>query len=118
MGKLNMCIKGSTVIEVIVASIIFLVIFTLSMDTLVRISSKSNTSIELIDAQSKVTDMYRLAIDNLEKGQIEREYSWGRVVATIAQYKDYNDLKQITITATIKKSKQQLKRYYIVEYEN
>ncbi|MCC8035828.1 MAG: hypothetical protein LIO77_07870 [Rikenellaceae bacterium] len=96
-------LKASTLIETLVASIIFLAVFTISLDTAVRI-----TSVESIDAHT-----YLLITQDLEKlrkyyteenfaiGEYSKDYQWGEAVIAIEGYRGYENLRILRIIATI-----------------
>lgn len=117
MGKIiGKCLKGSTLIEVITASIIFLIIFIASFSVLSGLTPADNNAIELVDADYRASFVFRELSDGLhEDGRYNTEYSWGKINATLEPYSDYADLQRLSITVTLTKSNKRIVYNYVVE---
>ena len=117
MGKItDRRLKGSTLIEVITASIIFLIVFIASFSVLSGLTPAENTAIELVDADYRASSVFRDLSDGLhEDGQYNTEYSWGKINAALAPHPDYADLQRLSITVIFSKNKKSLTYNYVVE---
>ena len=117
MGKItDSRLKGSTLIEVITASIIFLIIFVASFSVLSGLTPAENNAIELVDADYRASSVFRELSDGLhEDGSYNTQHSWGKINAILAPYPDYADLQQLSITVTFDKSKKRIVYKYVVE---
>lgn len=117
MGKIiGWRLKGSTLIEVITASIIFLIVFIASFSVLSGLTPAENNAIELVDADFRASSVFRALSDGLhEDGWYDTQYSWGKINATLAPYPDYADLQRLRITVTLAKSNKRIVYNYVVE---
>ena len=102
MGKLiGKHLKGSTLIEVITASIIFMVVFIASFSVLSVLTPANTNAIELIDADYRTSLIFRELSDGIHAdGEYTTQYSWGKINATLEPYLEYPDLQQLSITVT------------------
>lgn len=117
MGKIiDKRFEGSTLIEVITASIIFLIVFIASFTILSRLIPADNDAVERIDADYRVSTTFRELADGLhEDGKYAAKYSWGEVDASLEPYSEYADLQQLCITVSLRKSKKRIVYKYVVE---
>lgn len=112
MGRL----KASTLIEVVTASVIFLIVLTASLSILARLPVGEEESRALIEADS----VFALTLDELSDGahpdgDYDASHLWGEINATLQPYDDYPDLQQLTLTATITNSHKRIHRSYVIE---
>lgn len=110
-------IAASTLIEVLVASVIFLLLFAISMQTLGKITTKSSVAIEIMEAENKIAMLYRQSRGADIGTSTTKEYEWGQITAATTRYKDYSDITQLTITAYINRRATKIVRCYIIENE-
>ena len=107
LGKPNKgTLAASTVIEVIVASVLFLTVFFLAMEMLVRIGSRQADETLLqaeIDRTACVQEFRTAAFD---PGEYTREYDWGVIEIIVKQYWGLNDIQEIRFTIRIEKGRQ------------
>ena len=117
MGKMiDRRLKGSTLIEVITASIIFLIVFIASFSVLSGLTPAENNAIELVDADYRASSVFRELSDGLhEDGRYNTDHSWGKINATLEAYSDYADLQRLNITVTLAKSNKRIVYNYVVE---
>ena len=109
-------LKGSTLIEVITASIIFLIVFIASFSVLSGLTPADNNAIELVDADYRASSVFRELSDGLhEDGEYVTKYAWGKINATLEPYSDYADLQQLCITVILAKSNKRIVYKYVVE---
>lgn len=99
MAKLTL--KASSLIEVIVSSVILLIAFAISMDTLVRLSTTKNDVEDIVQMEMDVKAC-------IKKEPIEDEtimYGWGEIEITLQEME--NGLTHITYS--VKMANQQKK---------
>ena len=117
MGPLmNKYLKGSTLIEAITASVIFLIVFIASFLILSRLNPANNNAIELIDADYRASIIFReLSIGTFQNGDYNSRYEWGEISATLEPYLAYSDLQQLSITVTFNNNNKRIIHRYVVE---
>ena len=117
MGKLiNKHLKGSTLIEVITASIMFLIVFGVSFSTLSGLVPADNNALELIEADYRVSTIFRELSDGLHQdGKYDTQHSWGKISAILESYSDYSGLQQLSITVTFHNNRKGIISRYVVE---
>lgn len=94
-------LSASTVLEVIVASILFLGLFFLAMEMLVRISGRQadDTLLQVeIDRQACI---HEFTTGNHAPGEYIREYGWGEMTVAINQYREIRTLQEVFFTTRI-----------------
>ncbi|WP_291530709.1 hypothetical protein [Bacteroides sp. UBA939] len=100
-------LSASTMMETITASVVFMIIFVLAMDTLTRLVVNGN---EDSDSLLIETDMNkcrrRICQSTLVPGVETYEYDWGQMVVEITAYKDKEDIYQIEMIATTDKHRE------------
>lgn len=112
-----MKLKGSTLVEAIVASAIFLIIFIISLNTLNKIVIAGNSDeYALIEADYNMDICYSVyAGGTFPHGKYPADYSWGTIDVEIKQYGEYTDIDEIVITATINNNHKKMIRRHLVE---
>jgi len=112
MGKL----KAGTLIEVITASIIFMVVFIASFSVLSLLTPENRDAIELIDADYRASTIFRAFSNGQHQdGEYVTQYSWGKISATLEPYSAYSDLQQLSITVTFNNNRKRIIHKYVVE---
>lgn len=96
--------RASTVLEVIVASVLFLILFFLAMEMLVRISGQQSDDTLLqaeIDRQACVQEFNT---KHNVPGEYGREYSWGEIAVTVKQYREMPAVQELQFITRIAKN--------------
>ena len=115
MGALRR-ISGSTLVETMVASVIFLCVFVISLETVSRLTLSENDTVVLVEADHRIKENFRQYGDGRhEEGLYTREYDWGRVTVVIRPYVNYTDLQELVVTAHIESISKRLELRHIVE---
>lgn len=115
MGGVKTSIKASSLIEVIVASAVFMVVFLISLQTIGKITTKNDISIELIDAQNKIYAAFRAAQN--EPTPAIFQYDWGNITIVKQKYKNFNDLTLLKIEVVLDRNNKKIVRYFIIRNE-
>ncbi|CCZ08342.1 MULTISPECIES: hypothetical protein [Culturomica] len=94
MAGINKRLGASTLVEVIVAALILMIVFAVTMETLVRFSVQDSEPIELTDAVTAVRTYYRLSGKEEENETLE--YKWGKIRVDVKPYRP--GFRQVTLT--------------------
>lgn len=107
MAILKAKIQASTLMEVIVASLIMLIVFALSMDVMSKLFISMNSdalSIEIENEMNQQISYYSKGSQSI--GTYEHIYKWGYISVTINEYD--KSLLLLTVTAKSTASKQSI----------
>ncbi len=92
-----MRLKATTLLETIVASLIFLLVFGMAMEALVRIHKVRNLDwVAMERSFNEFCDSSALLSDGL------REYSWGTIRWVLKDASEMEGLVEVNVTATMK----------------
>lgn len=109
-------LKASTLIEVIVASVIFLIIFSISLDTLTQLTTSTKDTTVYVDVNYRMNACFReYSKEDYISGEFEHSYYWGVINIKVLPYKDYPNLKFIEIKAGVNNDRRILESRHIVE---
>lgn len=107
--------KGNTLIEVVTASIIFMIVFTMTMDILTRLSAFGNNRVShVIMERDLKTEAESIKANGIPDGDKVHDYEWGEIQIGISEYKD--NLCRIDMQAVSGKGK--IKMYYTFLAQN
>ncbi len=107
-------LKGSALVEAIVAAVIFLCVFAISLETVSRLTVRQDNGMALVEAGQRMEECFR-EYAGRENGAYTKEYEWGEVVVRIGPYREYERLREIVITADTGQKKMELR--HVVEIE-
>ncbi|MDR2064262.1 MAG: hypothetical protein LBP85_00925 [Prevotellaceae bacterium] len=111
--------RAETVVQAIVAALIFMAVFLASLDTVVRITTSEDDAYLLADADYQISLFFaELADGKHQNGSYTKYFSGGKLSAEISQYKHYVDLQIIVINAEIDRIKKRIVLRHIVEIKN
>lgn len=105
-------LKGSTLIEVIIASVIFMSVFAISLETVSRLTVRQDDNLALVEAGHRMEECFR-DYAGRDEGVYTREYEWGTVRVLLRPYREYERLHEMVITAEMKHKKMELR--HVVE---
>lgn len=112
--KLFIRLSGSTILETVVASIIFILVFSMTMDILTRIvisNHKDNENLIIESAFSKCKREIRKK--SLTTGSEVYTFDWGEIQINITDYG--NELFKIEMNATTNEKKRISYRYILTQ---
>lgn len=99
-------LKGASLMELVISSVIMLIIFMLSMEIITRISTyRGDNSDEMLALQTM-----KILINSDVQEQI-MTYEWGEI--EVVKKKLSEKLEEITLIATVKGKKWRLKKIHI-----
>ncbi len=100
MVKLKL--SGSSLLESVVASLIFLFVFVVSLSTLTGLTLRPDEGYVLLEAENALADCFRhYGNGNLNEGTYTDIFEWGEITTSITEYRNYGNIQQITMKARI-----------------
>ncbi|MDR2653238.1 MAG: hypothetical protein LBC68_13190 [Prevotellaceae bacterium] len=115
----KMILRAETLIQAIIAALIFMVVFLISLDTVVRITISKSDAYLLVDANYQISSFFaELSDGKHQNGTYTKYFSGGKLSAEISQYKHYPDMQMIVINAEIDKIKKHIIFRHTVEIKN
>lgn len=116
MGALKPKLPGNTLPEIIVASILFLAVFAISLETLTRLTVRDDEGLTYVEADRRIGECRREFSDGLHPvGIYEKVYDWGGITASIAPYRDYTNVQELTLVAAIRENRKHIEYKYLIE---
>jgi len=116
MGTLRQRVKADTLVEVVVASVIFLIVFMIGFETLTRLTIREDEGLVLVEADRCIGECFReFSNGRYPLGQYERKYEWGSIEAVIAPYRDYRSLQMLTLKALLRENRRRIEYHYVIE---
>lgn len=108
-------LPAASLLEAIVASVVLLIVFAASMETVVRLTATPSEDVACVDAD------YRAACTASEirrgafsEGKTERSYGWGTLTVLIEPYASCPALWQATLTVKIAGGRKRMEYRYLV----
>ncbi len=107
MAGMKRTVAGTTIVETLVASSIFLLVFILSADTISRIQANDAIDPYVLCESDYHTDRLLEYYRNAPYivGKYTHEYEWGNIVCEIRPYEEYDDLYVLKLTTEVKNIK-------------
>ena len=121
MVALDKKISGASLIEAVVASTIFLIVFICSLETLTRLTSGGASSEYILVEADHMTDivMNKYSTGTYPAGIYTEEFGWGDIIVRIDQYVEYENLMVVSVRSEIHNSRKQIKLDKIISvYDN
>jgi hypothetical protein len=107
-------LKAGTLVEVIVASVIFMIVFAISLHTVTRLAVNPREGVDIALADCFVRSCIREFSDGLhENGEWERTYDRLLIRIELAQYRDYETLQELTVSTIVNRKRLEYK--HIIE---
>lgn len=109
-------LRATSLIECVVASVIFLAIFSLSLDTLAGLRAGRRESLSLLAARSALQRELRTHADGTHpEGAQTKKFDWGEVEIRIECYDKYSDLQELTLTARVSGDRKTIRQKHIIK---
>ena len=109
-------LPAASLLEAVVASVVLLIVFAASMETVVRLTATPSEDVACVDAD------YRAACTASEirqgafsEGTTERSYGWGTLRVRIEPYASCPTLWQATLTVKIAGGRKRMEYRYLVD---
>jgi len=112
--KLFIRLSGSTILETVVASIIFMIVFGIAMDILTRIVISNHKDNENLIIESAFSKCKReIKRKGLTVGSETYTFAWGEIQINTSEYG--NELFKIEMNATTNEKKRVSYRYILTQ---
>ncbi|MGV8094880.1 MAG: hypothetical protein AB2L24_23760 [Mangrovibacterium sp.] len=81
-------LKASTLLEVITASIIFMIVFVIAMDVLTRLAVFEEKGVDYVLMENDAGKCYQLMVSgNPGLGEYTYHFRWGKISVVVTDYK-------------------------------
>lgn len=105
-------LKAASLVEALVASVIFLTVFLIAMDSMMNIARINVSGASPVDMEEAVREcLERFAEGSAKKASYD--YMWGNIEIEAEPYKAVDDLLDVTVTAKAKNGCTVIYRYLI-----
>lgn len=105
-----------SLIEIIVASVIFLTVFMISLHTVVSLTIHQKDDTVYIVADMSVKDtLAEYIAGNIDTSLYEKEYSWGNITGRLDPYGDYHGIEELTLVARLSPDNREMIYKYLIE---
>lgn len=123
MAKLKknniLVLKASTLLETIVASVIFLSVFTISLWTTTLLTSSTCGPGILVEVDYRLKECFRdYSSSYYTNGDYVRSFGWGNIHIDISFYQHYEDLRHIHLKAVIENDRKTISFDHIVKIDD
>lgn len=109
-------IKGASLLEAIVAAVIFMTVFAAVMEVMPRLSVRDDDALLVAEAEyrtARACDKYNTGL--WPCGEYTERYEWGEITVRIAPYRDFGDIQVVTATARITGSRKRVSIQNLIE---
>lgn len=110
-------LKGSSLIETLVAAVIFLAVFAASIEMLARITVSEESAADMIAAELQMRRMFDRYVCAPAGTSHIQEYSWGDIAVSVERYGASRRLNVVNVSARLKCGGRILRYRRIVEHE-
>ncbi len=116
---IHLRLPGSSMIEAIVASLIFLVVFAASLSTLTGLNLRGDEGYVLLEAERALEDCsMRYGDGTWADDTYTDTFAWGGITTVVSEYRDYDGIQQISMRATLAGSRKTIERTRLVVRKN
>lgn len=109
-------VRGATLPEALVAAVIFLTLFTLTLGLLPRLAVRDDDGLLVAEAEyrtARAAERYGSGL--WPDGEYAERYEWGEVTIRVEPHREYADVQCITLRARIDASRKRIARRILVE---
>ncbi len=93
-------LTASSMVEAIVASLIFITVFAISLTTLTGLTLREDEGYILLEAERALTlSAARYGDGTWVEGAYTDTFAWGEITVTIAPYLDFGRIQQVSLGA-------------------
>lgn len=108
-GILRRRLRASTLLEAIVAAVLFLTLFAAVMELLPRLTVRNDDALLAAEADYRVGCTFDKYASGLwPAGEYAETYDWGAVAIRIESYREFADLQVVTVSARIDGSRKRI----------
>ena len=117
MGTLKR-LPAASLLEAIVASVVLLIVFAASMETVVRLTATPSEDVACVDADYRAAcAASEIRRGTFKEGTTELSYGWGTLTVRIEPYASCPVLWQATLTVRIAGGRKRMEYRYLVDPE-
>jgi hypothetical protein len=117
--KLKYTVPGSSIVEVIVASIIFLAVFVISLSTVTGFTLRRDEGYVLLEAQRQLDDcIERYGDGTWPEDTYEETHSWGSITIRIIPYGEFDDIQTVVLTVYLDGSRKSIEHRLLTVRRN
>ena len=102
-------LKGASLLEAIVAAVLFLTVFATAMELLPRLTVRDEADYRV----GRAFDKYATGV--WPCGDYTEAYDWGAVTVRVETYRGFSDLQVVTVSARIDGSRKRITLKQVVE---
>lgn len=114
-GFLGRRLRAASLLEAIVAAVLFLTVFAAVMELLPRLTVRDDDALLAAEAEYRVGRAFDKYAPGLwPPGEYAESYDWGDVVIRVEPYRDFSDVQVLTITACIDGSRKRITHKQLV----
>lgn len=109
-------LKGASLLEAIVAAVLFLTVFVAVMELLPRLTVRDDDALLVAEADYRVGQAFgKYGSGVWPCGDYAETYDWGAVTVRIERYRDFTDLQIVTVAAHIDGSRKRITLKQLVQ---
>ena len=109
-------LKGASLLEAIVAAVLFLTVFAVVMELLPRLTVRDDDALLVAEADYRVGRAFdKYATGMWPCGDYAEAYDWGTVMVWVEAYRGFSDLQVVTVSARIDGSRKRIVHRQLVE---
>lgn len=97
-GEMKQRLKGASLVEALVASVIFLTVFFIAMDSLMNISRVSLPVVSPVDIEMSVNECVKKFAEGMDS-KASFSYTWGNIEIDSIPYKAADCVLDVTVSA-------------------
>lgn len=108
--------SASSLLEAVVASVVLLIVFAASLETVVRLTTAPSEGMACVDADYRAACVAsEIRRGAFEEGTTDLSYGWGTLTVRIEPYAPCPTLWQATLTVKIANGRKRMEYRYLVD---
>lgn len=109
-------LKGASLLEAIVAAVLFLTVLATAMELLPRLTVRDDDALLMAEADYRVGRVFdKYATGVWPCGDYTEAYDWGAVTVRVETYRGFSDVQVVTVSARIDGSRKRITLKQVVE---
>lgn len=114
MAGLKLKLPASTIIETVVASVLFLLIFFICIESITRINSMSRGE-EPLEVEMDFNNCIKMfTAEKYGEGEYTMTYRWGDITVSVKPYPEHEDISELNFTAGFNNGRSSDIRYRVL----
>lgn len=109
-------LRGTSLLEAIVAALVFLIVFAATMELMPRFAIREDDAVLVAEANYRVGNVFRkYATGEWPCGEYEETCEWGCIRVVIVPYRDFSDIRSLSVSASIYGSRKSITFTQLIE---